>query len=432
MAQAQTYPQRYVTETRVGAADMAFRSALFAVTLLCVWTSFNPFPGADQPVQISDAGSSITQLGYSALFATLAAWCFKHQPLRLFFLIRPAMILALSWCVLSIATSWEPSLSARRFMFALVTIGIAGMMLLVPKNARHFASLMAAVALVLLVVSYLGVALRPSLAIHQASDIIEPELAGDWRGVFSHKNGASAAMVIFVFTGLMLRSLGSRPVGILLIALALPFLWFTHSRTAIAELPLVLLISSLGAAVRNPVVGIALTLSIILGLNVLAIGSIYSPSLYAVVETLRLDPTFSGRTDIWKFVVSRIADHPLTGFGFSTFWNTDKVVYGMSQIGWVSSAGTAHNGYLDLALTIGIPGSVLMTFWLVVAPLLDFYRVPHVPASEPLKMFFFRVLLFAAFESCFESSFVQVGAFLLFLVAAGFGLRLMSKLRLSA
>lgn len=432
MAQAHTYPQRRFAEPGLGTTEMAFRSGLFVVVLLCVWTQFNPFPNADQAVQITDVGSSITQIGYTTLFVILAAWCLTHQPLRLVLLIRPAMILALTWCALSVVTSWDPSLSMRRFMFALVTIGIAGMMLMVPKNARHFAQLMAAVALVLLVASYLGVVLRPSLAIHQASDIIEPELAGDWRGIFGHKNGASAAMVIFVFTGLMLHRLGDRWTGALVVVLALPFLWFTHSRTAIAELPLVLLISSLGAAVRNPVVGIALTVSIVLGLTMLTLGSMYAPSIHALVETLRLDPTFTGRTDIWKFVIGRIGEHPLTGFGFATFWNTEQVVYGMSQVGWASSAGTAHNGYLDLALTIGIPGSILVTLWLIVAPHIDFYRVPYAPANEPMRMFFFRVLLFAAFESCFESSFLQVGAFLLFLVAAGFGLRLMSKLRVSA
>jgi O-antigen ligase len=33
---------------------------------------------------------------------------------------------------------------------------------------------------------------------------------------------------------------------------------------------------------------------------------------------------------------------------------------------WANTAGHAHNGYLDLALTIGIPGAALVTLWLVV------------------------------------------------------------------
>ncbi len=415
-----------------GALGMAFRSVLFVAVLLCVWTSFNPFASADQVFIVTDAGSNITQTGYSVMFVILAAWCFGHQPLRLLFLVRPILILALLWCVVSVVTSWEPSLSERRFLYALVMIGIAGMMLLVPKDRRHFADLMGIVALLLLAASYVGVALLPSLSIHQASDIAEPELAGAWRGIFGHKNGASAAMVVFVLSGLMLRSLGRSAVGLLIIALALPFLWFTHSRTALAELPMVVVISFFAGASRNPVIGIALTLATIAGLNLVAIGSMYSPSLHGLLQALYIDPTFTGRTDIWRFVIAHIAERPFTGYGFSTFWLTEDVVYGFKDVGWVSSVSTAHNGYLDLALQLGIPGAFLMILWLFVAPLVDFYRVSYVPANDPVKIFFFRLLLFAAFESCFESSFVLVNAFLVFLVWAGFSLRFMSRLPLAA
>ena len=34
------------------------------------------------------------------------------------------------------------------------------------------------------------------------------------------------------------------------------------------------------------------------------------------------DPTFTGRTDIWKFVVTQIMQRPITGYGFATFWGT--------------------------------------------------------------------------------------------------------------
>ena len=414
------------------ALGMAFRSVLFVAVLLCVWTSFNPFASADQVFIVSDAGSNITQTGYSVMFVILAAWCFGHQPLRMLVLVRPILILALLWCVVSVVTSWEPALSGRRFLYALVMVGIAGMMLLVPKDKRHFADLMGIVALLLMAASYVGVALLPSLSIHQASDIIEPELAGAWRGIFGHKNGASAAMVVFVFSGLMLRSLGRRAVGLLIIALALPFLWFTHSRTALAELPLVVVISIFAKATRNPVIGVALTLATILGLNLVAIGSIYSPTLHSLLQDLYIDPTFTGRTDIWRFIIAHIAERPTTGYGFSTFWMTEHVVYGFKDMGWVSSVSSGHNGYLDIALQVGIPGAFLMILWLVVAPLVDFYRVSYVPANDPVKLFFFRLLLFAALESCFESSFLLVNAFLVFLVWAGFSLRYMSRLPLAA
>ena len=68
---------------------------------------------------------------------------------------------------------------------------------------------------------------------------------------------------------------------------------------------------------------------------------------------------------------------------------------------WANTAGHAHNGYLDLALTVGIPGSVLVTLWLVVFPLFDFYRASHDLSGAPLEMLFLRVCLFAAYAVLF-------------------------------
>jgi O-antigen ligase len=89
------------------------------------------------------------------------------------------------------------------------------------------------------------------------------------------------------------------------------------------------------------------------------------------------------------------------------------------------------NGFVDLALTIGIPGSALVTLWLIVLPLVDYYRAPDEPESAALKMLFLRICLFAAYESCFETQFTQVGAQWLILIAAAFGLRLLAVLRVS-
>jgi O-antigen ligase len=287
------------------------------------------------------------------------------------------------------------------------------------------------VVLIVLVACYLGVAFAPSLTIHQASDAIEPELAGDWRGIFGHKNEASAVLVLLVFIGLFVARERSLGLGAVIIALALPFLYFTHSKTAIAALPLAWIVSVMVARARRPATGIAVALSVLLGLNLVSIGSVYFAPVRAVVDLVMSDPTFTGRDEIWRFAMDHVAQHPITGYGFSTFWGTEQVVYGMSGATWANTAGHAHNGYLDLALTIGIPGSVLVTLWLVVLPLFDYYRAPNEPESAALKMLFLRVCLFAAYESCFETMFTQVGELWLVLIAAAFGLRFLAVMRVA-
>jgi O-antigen ligase len=210
----------------------------------------------------------------------------------------------------------------------------------------------------------------------------------------------------------------------------LPFLYFTHSKTAIAALMLVLMVSAIIAHVR-PAVGIAIALAGVVGLNLLSIGSIYFAPVRTVVDAIMSDPTFTGRTDIWKFALDHVAQRPITGYGFSTFWGTEQVVYGMSGVTWANTASHAHNGYLDLALTVGIPGSALVTLWLMVLPLLDYYRAPDDPFGAPLQMLFLRICLFAAYESCFETMFTQVGALWLILIAASFGLRFLAVSRVA-
>jgi len=419
-------PRQDFAVQRTSPADILIRSVLIATVFLSLWISFHPFPALDEPIEVTEAGNLANQLGYSTLFVLLLAWNLLHQPQRLLLLVRPVLIATLLWFALTVVTSWDPALSARRLAFALVTIGIAGMVLLVPKNPRHFADVMAVVVLIVLAACYLGVALAPQLTIHQASDVIEPELAGDWRGVFGHKNEASVVMVLFVFIGMFIARVRSLGLGAVIVMLALPFLFFTNSKTAMAALPLALIVSVIMARAAKPANGVGVALGLLLALNLLSIGSIYIAPIHALVEAIMPDATFTGRTDIWKFAIDHIAQRPITGYGFATFWGTEQVVYGMTGATWANTASHAHNGFVDLALTIGIPGSALMTLWLVVLPLFDYYRAPDEPESAALKMLFLRICLFAAFESCFETLFTQVGALWLILIAAAFGLRLVA------
>jgi O-antigen ligase len=405
---------------------------LLAAVFLLLWISFRPFENLSVAPEVTNAGNLINQIGYSLLFLLLAAWCMSHDPRRLLVLVRPVLIITLLWFALCVVTSWEPALSARRFAFTLVTLGLAAMALLLPKNMRHFSDVMAVVALIVLVACYLGVFLIPEQAIHQTTDYIEPELAGDWRGVFSHKNEASAAMVVFIFLGLFIARVRSIQLGGLIAVLAFVFLIFTRSKTSIAMLPITLIVSVLLTRIHRPSVGIALALSVVVAFNILSIGSIYLEPVRDLLDMVLTDSSFTGRTDIWQFALDRIAERPITGYGFAAFWGTREVVYGMSGTSiWANMAAHAHNAYLNLALTVGIPGSVLATLWLVVLPLVDFYRSADAPGAAPLRMLFLRVCLFAAFGSCFESLLIEANTLGLFLFMAAFGLRLISVTRVA-
>jgi O-antigen ligase len=414
--------------------DGIVRNGLLAAVLLLLWISFRPFVDLNDALDIAEtSGTVANQIGYTLLFVLLAAWCMAHEPRRLLLLIRPAFVALLLWIALSVAFSWEPSVSARRFAFTLVSIGIAGMVLLVPRNLRQFGGVLAAAVLVVLALCYYGVFFLPQLSIHQSSDFAEPLLAGDWRGIYSHKNGAGAVMVLFVFIGLFIARQRSVALGWLIVVLAAIFLVCTRSATSIAMLPVTLVVSLLIARMRTARAAVFFTLSLVAALNLFSLGSIYFEPIQNLVGAILSDPTFTGRTQIWQFALDALAKHPITGYGFAAFWNTPEVIYGMNGSDvWANTANHAHHGYLDLAVTIGIPGAALAVLWLVVLPLIDFYRSPNDPAVAPLKMLFLRVCLFAALASCFESMLLQEGELGLFFFTSAFALRLLSVSRVAA
>jgi O-antigen ligase len=412
--------------------DFIVRSALFLGVLLSIWISFHPFQDLSYPPsEVTEGGDRVNQIAFSLMLVLLAAWsCFNGLG-QLKLLLRPTLIAVLLWCALTVLTSWEPSLAARRFAFTLVLMSISGMMLLLPRNIRHFADLMAAVVLIVLAACYLGVFFAPAVSIHHATDFLEPEHAGSWRGVFPHKNEAGASMVLIVFVGMFVARMRSFALGGVIIVLALTFLFFTHSKTPVGLLIPSLLVAALLARIHRPAVGIAMAAGILVVFNLFSVGSIYFEPVREIIEATMSDPSFTGRTDIWRFAFENLVQRPIMGYGFSAFWGTEQVVFGLSgKSTWANAAADAHNAYLNLALAIGLPGLALVLVWIVILPLADYYRHPQEAYARPLQSFFLRVCLFSMYASCFESTiFQQVGPTWVVFLTAAFGLRFLSLSR---
>lgn len=435
MAQISAAPAVSPTVGAAPDADTVVRTVLFIGMYLAVWISFHPFQSLAEPPQtVTEAGDRVNQVAFSALFLALATWTYFHEPRRLLLLVRPIMVVALLWCAASVIFSWEPALAARRLTFTVMVMGMAAMVLLLPKDVRQFSDMMAAVVLIVLALCYLGLVLAPQLTIHQATDFVEPEHAGDWRGIFNHKNMAGVTMVLFIFVGMFVARARSFGLGALIVVLSSIFLGFTGSKTAIGILPLTLILSAIVTRTRRPALAIALVLVLLVGFNLCTVGSIYFEPIRHLVEEFLPDPTFTGRTELWEFAVEHVMQHPLIGYGFYAFWGTEEVVYalGGSQP-WVNAASDAHNTYLNLAVTIGIPGLILTIVWIVVMPIVDFYRRPADTPATPLQVLFIRVVLFGVYSSCFENSFFQQLDSVWFLyITAAFGLRYLSVTRVVA
>jgi O-antigen ligase len=416
-------------------ADTLVRSVLFVLVFLTVWISFHPFPDLSAPpARFAEGGDVVNQVGFSLIFLLLAAWTAYNEPARLTMLLRPVLLATLAWCAISVAASWDPSSALRHLAFTLVIMSISAMALLLPKNLRHFGDLLAIVALIVIVLCYLGVFLVPKLAVHQATDFLEPEHAGDWRGVFDHKNEAGANMVLFIFVGLFVARARSFVLGGVIVVLAAIFLACSESKTAIGILPVALILSAVIARGRSPGLASALVVSALALFNLFSIGTVVFAPIHDLVHAIMSDASFTGRADIWQLGIHAVAQRPFAGYGFDTFFGTDQVLYGLGDDkSWANNATDAHNAYLNLALTIGLPGMALAIGWAVVAPIADYCRPIDDAHAKALQTLFLRVCLYGAFASCFESSiFQQATAVWFFFATSIFGLRYLACTRVAA
>ena len=309
MSQTASYgTHRPANAAQAGAnLDTILRSILFVAVFLSVWISFHPFKSlAEATSQVTEGGDVANQIGFSTIFLMLAAWLCFNEPGRLMLLLRPALLAVLAWFVVTTLTSWEPALAARRVAFMLVIMSIAGMTLLLPKNLRHFADLLAITVLIVLTVCYLGVFLIPQYAVHQANDYLEPAHEGDWRGVFEHKNEAGANMVLFIFVGLFVARVRSVALGGVIVVLATIFLIFTESKTAIGVLVPVMVISHVIVHSRRPWPGLALTIGVIAAFNLASVGSVAFAWVRDLISMVLPDVTYTGRTEIWQFALDHV------------------------------------------------------------------------------------------------------------------------------
>jgi exopolysaccharide production protein ExoQ len=80
-------------------------------------------------------------------------------------------------------------------------------------------------------------------------------------------------------------------------------------------------------------------------------------NLESVTAALDKDPHLTGRTDLWEYAIDCIKEKPLLGYGYEAFWTYDSVPARRIReaINW-DSAPHAHNGYIDLTLSVGIIG----------------------------------------------------------------------------
>lgn len=289
---------------------------------------------------------------------------------------------------------------------------------------------MAGSALVIVLGSYLAVALVPNLAIHSAFDVnSDPSHPGLWRGIFPQKNEAGAAMVILVIVGLYVATVASRLLGWAIVLLAAGFLVASGSKTAILLLPVILAVTGLCQVLTGGFLRRLLLLGPVIGFSLISIGSVLAPPIQDAVGALLTDATFTGRSEIWQFAIDNIMIRPWRGWGIGAFWMTERTMYaGSEELTWVTTVDHAHNAYLDTALIGGLPFLALTVVAFVLAPVRDLQRVAGGMRLDAETMLFLRLWFLGLVSASFETVLYNGNnATCCMFMMAVFGLRLRTR-----
>ncbi|PDT53328.1 MULTISPECIES: O-antigen ligase [Sinorhizobium] len=412
-----------IARARVGAF-------LFMAMFLFLWVSITPYVDlTGEAILDPSAGNSnrLNQILALLLSAGMLGYGLLH-PMR-DIILQPRLLLAILsfWFLLVSLISAHPMLGIKGIVLSTIMTVNASIYLLLPASERHFAKMLGIGSLIMLGFAYYGILFKPTLAIHQASELREPMNAGLWRGHFPHKNSAASGMVLAAFFGLFVASSWSRITGLAIFALSFLFLVNTGGKTSTAMLPAILMLGWLFEKMRP------LRALIVIGgvglFNLFAVGSAVFRPLGEFITGLGIDATFTNRSDIWRFAFSALAERPLTGYGFRAFWQTEELVYsGGSVETWAVAAANGHNSYLDIALTTGFPGLLLTLVWLILLPLRDISRIAPEREKAPLTRLYIRIWLYTIFHAGLETLFFEGGSFVWFtFVFANYGLHLQSS-----
>jgi O-antigen ligase len=235
---------------------------------------------------------------------------------------------------------------------------------------------------------------------------------------------------MLLFLGIYIVRSGAWISGSAIIALASAFLLNAAGKSSVSLTFAVLVLTSLTSVVRSFRLRAVMLLAPLLLLNLFSVGTVMNEGLAGIANMLPLDTSFTGRADIWTFALDSLKQRLPTGYGFAAFWGTDSIRNLPEGKEWAETAAHSHNGYLDTALAVGLPGLMLLIVVLVIAPLRNFQAADRGGNGGPLAMALLRIWLFGLYLSSLESFFLDRADPLWFtFLLAVFGLHYLARFR---
>ncbi|HEY9849899.1 MAG TPA: O-antigen ligase [Leptolyngbyaceae cyanobacterium] len=184
--------------------------------------------------------------------------------------------------------------------------------------------------------------------------------AGNWRGIFVHKNTLGRMMVIAGLFFLTTAFSNKRNWMVLVcLGIAVQLILGTNSKSALVSFIFLIAILPLYRIFRwNSIISIPLYIIVVLTGGTAA--QMLADNWNAALASIDKDPNLNGRIPIWQIVIERIQERPWLGYGYDGFWHGWEGKWSASlwrTITWLPDQ--AHNGFLDVVLELGLVGGII-------------------------------------------------------------------------
>jgi len=316
----------------------------------------------------------------------------RRQQVWLLLRANGPILLFFSYCALSTLWSDYPFVAFKRWTKAVGDVVMVLIVLTDPDRLSALKRLLARAAFLLVPVSVLFIKFYPDLGRSYNQWTWLPM----YSGVTTGKNMLGMACLVFGlgsvwrFFQAFRAGEGSRRAGPLIahgiiLAMVVWLLWIANSMTSLSCFIMaggLIAITSLVRLARKPAT---------VHLLVAALVSVSFSALFldvggGALETMGRDSTLTGRTEIWSTVL-RVAENPLLGTGFESFWLPGRIqrlwdVFGLH-------IQEAHNGYLEVYLNLGWCGVTLLAILIVTGYRNVFVAFRRDPDAGVLRLAFF-------------------------------------------
>jgi O-antigen ligase len=273
-----------------------------------------------------------------------------------------------AWACASVAWSLDPDLAVRRLIlfFAPLLVALYAAARFDAATAiklagwAYFWTIVASAAVALLLPD-VGVMKDSWEALRWANLAEGEKLGGDWSGILGHKNvlgfATLASTQIFAWRWYVEKEKRWLFAAIILFGMFVAYK--SHSATSALLIGLTLATYLFIHVLRKAKQLRALIFfTMFLGAAAMVAAALILPDQFTAL--VGKDATLTGRVPIWIVVLNHvIPNRPILGYGFNTYFIPENPDYLrlVDIVGW--PAPHSHNGYLNLAVELGIPGAVL-------------------------------------------------------------------------